>query len=424
VKTTQDNAGVEPGTSREGNAGPSWKYFAAVPVGVAVLVVLSRAPLDQPFVAFSLLGTFLLFLCTRPKLRTIALILVAAALAAPFAIHRSALPFEARVINAVLVFTSLVGMFSLAALMVVLLSSKPEQRRQAAILTNSSLLLLVFSLAVGPILPLLSRLTPKVLDLYLYVFDATLGGQPSFAIGKMMLASTLLRWILVLTYYSITAAIAAFAALELSRRPTTLPVIVPAAILSTLLGVIFYQLYPAAGPKYLFGPKFPLYPLPSELTRHLSIGPLLMPAGVPRNAMPSLHLAWALLIWFNTRTFSRSVRLFGVLYVLLTVLATLGTGEHYFADLLVALPFSLLVQGILQWRTGSTLARTAIAACALLTALWICLLRLGVTLFWISPFVPWLLVAATIAGCLLLESRLMSQTRNSAQSAAVTNPQQ
>jgi PAP2 superfamily len=415
LNTSRGNAVMEPGTS---NTEPAWKYFVAVPLGVAVLIVLSRAPLDQPFVGFSLLGTFLLFLCTRPKLRTIALILVAAGIAAPVLIHRGALPLEAKITTAVLTVTSLVGMFSLAALMVVLLGAKAEERRRAAMLTNSSLLLLVFSLAVGPILPLLARLTPTTLDLYLYVFDDTLGGEPSFAVGKIMFGSTLVHWILALTYYSITAAIAGFAALELRRRPTSLPIIVRAGLLSTLLGVICYQVYPAAGPKYLMGPRFPLHPLASDLIRHLAIRPLMSPLSVPRNAMPSLHMAWALLIWFNTRPFSRTVRVLAGVYVLLTVLATLGTGEHYFADLVVALPFSLLVQAILQARTRSTLNRMSIAVGALLTVLWVCLLRFGVTLFWLSPVLPWLLTAATVGGSLLLESRLMRQARNSDQAAA------
>lgn len=406
---------MEPGTSTKDG---SWKYFVAVPVGVAVLIVLSLAPLDQPFVSFSLLGTLLLFLCTRPRLRTIALILVAAGLAAPLLVHRGALPLEDRITSAILVFASLVGMFSLGALMVVLLGAKGEERRRAAMLANSSLLLLVFSLAVGPLLPLLARLTPTTLDLYLYVFDDTLGGEPSFAVGKLMFGSSLMHSILALTYYSITAAIAGFAALELRRRPTSLPILVRAGILSTVFGVICYQLYPAAGPKYLMGPRFPLHPLASDLTRQLSIRPLMSPVTVPRNAMPSLHFAWALLIWFNTRTFSRSVRVLAGVYVLLTALATLGTGEHYFADLVVALPFSLLVQAILQWRTRSTLNRIAMAACGLLTALWICLLRFAVSVFWLTPVVPWLLVAATVGGCLLLESRLMRQAKNPDQVAA------
>lgn len=61
--------------------------------------------------------------------------------------------------------------------------------------------------------------------------------------------------------------------------------------------------------------------------------------------MPSLHAAGALLIFWNSRSFGWT-RIIAFLYLLLTLLATLGFGEHYIIDLVVAAPYALLMQAL------------------------------------------------------------------------------
>jgi len=65
-----------------------------------------------------------------------------------------------------------------------------------------------------------------------------------------------------------------------------------------------------------------------------------------RNAMPSLHFSWALLLLLNIPKKLKHARAFFMAYCFLTVVATLGTGEHYFVDLIAALPFVAMVQAI------------------------------------------------------------------------------
>jgi membrane-associated phospholipid phosphatase len=62
---------------------------------------------------------------------------------------------------------------------------------------------------------------------------------------------------------------------------------------------------------------------------------------VPRNAVPSLHSAWALLIWWSLRYSKNWMRGLATVFLALTLLATLGLGEHYPIDLVVALPFAV-----------------------------------------------------------------------------------
>ncbi len=60
----------------------------------------------------------------------------------------------------------------------------------------------------------------------------------------------------------------------------------------------------------------------------------------PRNAMPSLHMTWALLaLWYSPRRLLWA----SAVSVRLTALATVGLGEHYLIDLAAAVPFTWAV---------------------------------------------------------------------------------
>jgi hypothetical protein len=86
------------------------------------------------------------------------------------------------------------------------------------------------------------------------------------------------------------------------------------------------------------------------------------------------------------------------IFVLFTLSATLGTGEHYFVDIVVAVPFSLLVIVIAdlatrrRWRT---LTFPLTASLGLMVS-WIAALRFAPKLFWLSPVVPWGACLATL----------------------------
>ena len=96
-----------------------------------------------------------------------------------------------------------------------------------------------------------------------------------------------------------------------------------------------------------------------------------------------------------------------MVFVVFTVFATLGSGEHYFIDLVVGFPFALFVYSLCAFPLGWTHERKA--ACGLglgLTLGWFAALRVGVKLFWLSPILPWLACLATVAGVVILERRL------------------
>jgi hypothetical protein len=97
---------------------------------------------------------------------------------------------------------------------------------------------------------------------------------------------------------------------------------------------------------------------------------------------------------------SRWVYLAAVLFLGLTVLATLGFGEHYAIDLVVGVPYALLLGAACAppsvARTGER--RRALAIGAGLTIAWMSALRLAPFAFHSVAF-TWLAAILTVALC-------------------------
>lgn len=107
------------------------------------------------------------------------------------------------------------------------------------------------------------------------------------------------------------------------------------------LAFICYSIIPLTGPIYAFGTQYlPLnMPKSSEL-----IANTIFVTPAARNAMPSMHLTGALLIFLLTAALNKKIYFYAsILFLLLTAYATLALGEHYVLDLVVALPFSAFI---------------------------------------------------------------------------------
>jgi hypothetical protein len=118
-----------------------------------------------------------------------------------------------------------------------------------------------------------------------------------------------------------------------------------------VLGFVLYQLCPASGPAYAFGPEFTRV---TSQTAQLNSTTLVHAF---RNAIPSLHAAWAFIAFWSTKAYGIRTRAVMLAFVLFTLLATLGTGEHYAIDLIVALPFAVSIQAMGErvwgWAAGN-----------------------------------------------------------------------
>ena len=96
------------------------------------------------------------------------------------------------------------------------------------------------------------------------------------------------------------------------------------------VGACLYGVVPALGPRYVFGASFPAgHPVFTAIPTLLE--------GYP-NAMPSLHVATALLlVAFSAH--NRWLLSVSLVFLAITVAATLAL-EHYVVDLVVAMPFA------------------------------------------------------------------------------------
>jgi len=172
------------------------------------------------------------------------------------------------------------------------------------------------------------------------------------------------------------------------------------------LGVLFYNMVPATGPVHIFGQGFPWHPLSTTQAMHLVLAPIQV-AGA-RNAIPSLHMAWVLLVWWNSKGLAAWIRAIAAAFVVFTVLATLGTGEHYFVDLVVAFPFALMVQALCLYPVPfkNRRRRAAFLFGIFVSLGWMASLSFAAPIFWISPLIPWVLAVATISVSIWLMHRL------------------
>lgn len=118
----------------------------------------------------------------------------------------------------------------------------------------------------------------------------------------------------------------------------------PRDLLTTLViagfaGFALFPFFPVVGPGYVL-PGFPFVAAGAAPV----IGAF--PVDLPRNCMPSLHMTEALIVAVHAwRLGAAPWRVLGVVDVALTIVATLGFGYHYVADLVAALPFTYAVLG-------------------------------------------------------------------------------
>lgn len=302
----------------------------------------------------------------------------------------------------------LLGFATLATMALRVIWLEGDDRRTAVL----TLLPCIVFLAAGWTGPALLAWTgkrhPLVLDLNLYSFDASLHMQFPFLVGQLFHRYWLLGIVAGVVYVGLPILIGlTYAGCLMSDRKNALACFIALAIIGPV-GVLFYNLFPAAGPAYLFGHDFPGLPPSIEQARHILVRPVAI-AGF-RNAMPSLHAAWVYIAFWFSRNLSRWERGLAGFFLVGTLLATLGTGEHYLIDLVVALPFALFILALTELSvTGNwRMFAPPLAAGLLATLAWFGALRFGSDVFWLSPLVPWTACLVTAIGTLWAARQFLS----------------
>jgi len=305
---------------------------------------------------------------------------------------------------------SYLGITSITVLGLRAIWSKPPEQTQIALAFLPALLFVGSDWSSTLLLGWTEKAHPNVLDLYLLSFDSSLRVQFEFLAGQ---AYSMFPWFKaagLAFYIGLPLVIALVYAGQLLRDRQQAISAMLAFLITGPIGVIFYNFYPAVGPGHLFGRRFPWNPLSlAEVTR-VALQPIPLPG--LRNCMPSLHMAWVLLAWWYSKGLSLWERSIAMLFVVFTVFATMGTGEHYAIDLVVAFPFVVFLQGLCALRLPVLHRRRIVAVLygLLATLVWIAVLRLDVKLFWTSPVVPWLCCLLTVASAIFVQHHLDAAT--------------
>lgn len=210
----------------------------------------------------------------------------------------------------------------------------PSDRKRTELLFVATVLVIPATAAAVWFAIALSAVRPLKYDAYVYTLDHIFG-NPSFALGRIVYSHRGLFDLLCVTYELLPVAIlGTFAAYVFLRSHAESLRVFWTFLLNLFLAVPIYLAFPVCGPLYAF-PGFPFH-APEHLTPHL------LALSAPPNGIPSVHTSTALLVlWFLWPW--RSGKIIGIFFLALTILATLGSGQHYLFDLLCAVPYTAIV---------------------------------------------------------------------------------
>lgn len=297
----------------------------------------------------------------------------------------------------------LLPLAALAGLGGALFKISPRSRNYLALFGAAIGLLLCQAVTAG-LLQLTVRDLRSVYDPVLYRFDAMLGLGWLSVCGDFLGFSHRLRQVILVVYMLPTIWIIFGTACEVRYGNPARASLMLQFLAATLLGYPLYYLMPALAPGYFFMGQFPDH-LPAAGSVAAGIVPA--PEATFRNAMPSLHTTWLVLVFLALRHSPLWARLTGAVLLAATLLATLGFGEHYAVDLIAALPLVLLVRGICaaDLPACAKTRRHAVLGGAVLLAFWVLAVR-GYTVSLAHPGLVRLLALASLALPVWLERKL------------------
>ncbi len=202
---------------------------------------------------------------------------------------------------------------------------------------------------------------PKVLDPYVAVADHALG-SPSWLVGRVVRASGpvgehVLDWVYV--QLAVAAVVVALYQLRHVAAERRFPRhhLVRTFLVIGLLGPGIYMIFPVVGPIFTYGTgafgtggeQWAVATLWPDTPPPISAPFAVTYDGItPRNCMPSLHTAWATVIFLHSRKGPRILRFAGTFWLVATLGATLGFGYHYGIDLVAGVVFAVTVEAGLR----------------------------------------------------------------------------
>ena len=348
--------------------------------------------LETPFLPYCLLGAFSIHLATRPGLSERLWTLALGSLSAVAFVAWSG-RFQPTW-SGMIACGAFFGLSSLTVLAVQVLRLRGSLQTEKLNTLLAGSAFGYSAIVIAAVLNLTTRIQPRTYDLYLYAADLGYGVPFCAWTGQFLAAKPWLLQACSLVYESLPLAVSLLYAYQRSGAKRLSIRVLPAFIGGGAAVYLLYNLLPACGPYYAFGKAFPNH-LPPLVGLHL----ITLGAGA-RNAIPSMHLACVLLIFWNARPFPIVIRAAAALYLVLTMLACVGFGEHYMVDLVAAVPYALVLQSFCappglrsrpEWKHS-------LVTGLLLSFAWILLVRFGAPLFGSTVF-AWALSLATLSIC-------------------------
>ncbi len=365
---------------------------------------------SNSLIACAFFGAFLIHLSCRPSSRHLGFAVGAGIAAAVVyeVLGGPSSPFSPEVASSlwrehgframVLEFEAIGGFIGVGSILVMALDKVWTESSRYGTPLRDALILPGFSLAVSLCLILVVTGSHISFDVLLYRFDASLGLAPAQVVVSWFRK---MPWIETGSYLIYTGLLffpALFHAWACYRGKSFGMRLLHAYVIVGVGGLL-YLICPGMGPKYAFGQQFPdhLPPIDTVPTRGV------MSTGV-FNAMPSLHMAWALLLWVAAWKLGRTAVTIASVLVIFTGLATVGFGEHYFIDLIVSMPVVMIVYGLCTSDHKLTVLGLG------LVLAWTFYLRTGIQL---PSSVNWLLVIMTAVTTVFMMRSFLTRSPSS-----------
>jgi len=251
---------------------------------------------------------------------------------------------------------------------------------------RDALILPVFALVAGLCMNFVNGRPLPSYDYRLWTFDVSLWNSPERTVAHWVQTIPGLRTAASITYSSLLIFPPLYHAWAAWRGAPRRMHLMNAFVVAGLCGFVLYQICPAIGPLYCFKSQFPDH-LPS-LSPDTKLSVFLSPD--VHNAMPSMHITWALLVWWSAHELGKWAVAIASVFVVLTGISMIGSGEHYLVDVVVALPLILLVHGLCMKKKAWSIGGAALALG------WLIFFRTGASIG-VPGAVNWVLVAATLA---------------------------
>jgi hypothetical protein len=206
---------------------------------------------------------------------------------------------------------------------------------------KDAVILPAFSIVAGLFMQFASGGLHASFDFMLYRFDASLKIKAGHAAVVLFREVPWIRAGSFFTYSGLAIFAPLFHGWAMFKGKAARINLLHAFLIAGVAGFLLYQICPALGPIYTFGPQFP-----DSLPPMATIPAKTFQASGLFNAMPSMHMTWVLLVWIAAWDLGFFAVAFASILVLFTGFATLGFGEHYLIDLVVAVPLVMAVHGV------------------------------------------------------------------------------